>query len=155
MAFRLTSPAFKDGEAIPARYARDGGNLSPPLEWRQPPPGTRSFALLVEDPDAPSGVFRHWASHGIAAERTRLPEGTTVGANPESAGHAVNDFGNFRYDGPQPPKGHGKHHYRFRLAALDTEHLPLSARPSAVEMWQAAEPHILAEAELVGTCEKR
>src|SRR5690606_5678044 len=116
MAFTLESPAFENGQTIPEAYVREGGNLSPPLRWSGAPAGTRSFLLVVEDPDAPRGVFRHWAVYDIVAERTELPEGT---AGPERFRQGVNDFGNDRYDGPRPPKGHGIHHYHFRLSALD------------------------------------
>ncbi|MDZ5699613.1 YbhB/YbcL family Raf kinase inhibitor-like protein [Chelativorans sp. M5D2P16] len=153
MAFTLESPAFSDGGRIPDKYARDGQNVSPPLVWKDAPAGTRSFVLVVEDPDAPSGLFRHWGVYDIAAERDRLPEGTTAGAKTESLGHGVNDFGNPHYDGPQPPKGHGVHHYHFRLAALDTETLHCDGKAKVGDMLEEARPHIIAEAELVGTYE--
>src|SRR5438552_4590883 len=117
MAFALASPAFSNGGKIPLKYTLDGDNLSPPLEWRDAPPGTKSFALVVEDPDAPNGTFRHWALYNISGNRDDLPEG--VGG----ADLGVNDFGHRRYDGPRPPKGDGKHHYHFRIAALDVEKL--------------------------------
>ena len=152
MPFTLVSPAFSDGAKIPNRYARDGENLSPPLEWKEPPAGTKSFVLVVEDPDVPSGAFRHWAVHGIPADCQLLPEGTA--ADLDKLSHAVNDFGNPHYDGPQPPKGDGLHHYHFCLAALDTEALDLPAKARVGEVWDVAKPHILAIAELVGTYEK-
>ena len=155
MAFAVESPAFRDGERIPDRYVRDGQNLSPPLRWRDVPPGTRSFALVVEDPDAPRGTFRHWAVYDIDGARTELPEGTTAGAKTESLGHGVNDFGNAHYDGPQPPKGHGVHHYHFRLIALDVETLDLPPKADVEAVTAAARPHVLAEAELVGIFENR
>ncbi|MFC6488030.1 YbhB/YbcL family Raf kinase inhibitor-like protein [Nitratireductor sp. GCM10026969] len=153
MAFTLESPAFSDGGRIPDKYARDGQNVSPPLVWKDAPAGTRSFVLVVEDPDAPSRLFRHWGVYDIAAERDRLPEGTTAGAKTESLGHGVNDFGNPHYDGPQPPKGHGVHHYHFRLVALDTETLHCDGKAKVGDMLEEARPHIIAEAELVGTYE--
>ncbi len=155
MAFTLESPAFPNGGEIPRKYARDGNNVSPPLAWKDAPPETKSFVLIVEDPDAPSGTFRHWALYNIPPEPSHLPEGTTAGAKTESLGHGVNDFGNPRYDGPQPPKGHGVHHYHFRLAALDTESLHLPPKARVAEVWKAAKPHVIAEAELVGTFENR
>ena len=79
MTFRLRSPAFDDGNAIPAKYTADGEDLSPPVEWQDPPPGTKSFVLIVDDPDAPSGVFRHWGLYNISAERDRLPGGSAMG----------------------------------------------------------------------------
>ena len=155
MTFALKSPAFGDGDRIPDRYARKGENVSPPLEWQDAPPDTRSFALFVEDPDAPSGVFRHWAVYNIPAERDRLPESTTAGAKTESLGHGVNDFGNPHYDGPQPPRGHGMHHYHFRLAALDVEKLQLPPTANVAEIWKAARTHVIGEAGLVGTYEAK
>lgn len=155
MAFTLESPAFPNGGEIPRKYARDADNVSPPLIWKDAPPETKSFALIVEDPDAPSGTFRHWAAYDIASDRSRLPEPATAGAKTESLGHGVNDFGNSHYDGPQPPKGHGVHHYHFRLAALDTESLHLPPKARADDVWKAAKPHVIAEVELVGTFENR
>ncbi len=109
---------------------------------------------MVEDPDAPSGTFRHWGLYDIAPGQSQLPEGGAGGAAPGFA-QAVNDFGNSGYDGPQPPRGHGVHHYHFRIAALDTEKLPLPAKASVAQLWTAAQPHLIAEAELVGTFENR
>jgi phosphatidylethanolamine-binding protein (PEBP) family uncharacterized protein len=100
MAFALNSPAFRDGEKIPDMCTADGENLSPPLVWIDPPVGTKSFALVVEDPDAPNGTFRHWGLYNIAAGRTMMPEGVEHGVETEQLGHAVNDFDHRRYDGP-------------------------------------------------------
>lgn len=150
MAFALTSPAFRNGERIPAKYTADGDNLSPPLEWSGAPQGTRSFALIVEDPDAPSGTFRHWGLYNIMPGRTLLPEGVEHGVKTEQMGHAVNDFGHPRYDGPAPPQGHGTHHYRFRIAALDVETLSEAPDVRAGDLWADLRKHVLAEAELVG-----
>lgn len=152
MAFAIRSPAFQNGAAIPSAYAKDGNNISPPLEWTGAPEGTRSFALLVEDPDAPSGMFRHWAIFDIPPETTVLGEGEDVSA----LGKGINDFGNDGYDGPKPPKGHGVHHYHFRLAALDTERLKdVDDEVSAVAVWDEALRHVIEEAELVGTYETK
>jgi Raf kinase inhibitor-like YbhB/YbcL family protein len=151
MTFTLESPAFAGGAPIPPKYSRRGENISPPLAWRGAPSETKSFALIVEDPDAPSGTFRHWAVFGIAPHSTQMTEGVTI----DRAQSGVNDFGNQHYDGPQPPAGHGVHRYHFRLAALDAETLDVSRRASVADVWKAAKPHILAEAELVGTFETR
>jgi Raf kinase inhibitor-like YbhB/YbcL family protein len=155
MAFALESPAFPEGGAIPRKYARDGENLSPPLIWKDAPAGIRSFVLIMEDPDAPSGTFHHWGVYDMDRQRERLPEGAGSGASPENLRQGVNDFGNARYDGPQPPKGHGVHHYHFRLAALDVDSLPLGGRPRVLEIRARSRPHIIAEAELVGTYENK
>lgn len=153
MAFSLTSPAFRNGERIPSEYTADGANFSPPLQWSDPPQGTRSFALVVEDPDAPSGTFRHWGLYNIMGERTLLPEGLGAGgkAKSEAMGKGVNDFGEPHYHGPAPPKGHGTHHYHFKLAALDVETLSKAPKLAAADIWKAAEKHMLGQAELVGT----
>jgi Raf kinase inhibitor-like YbhB/YbcL family protein len=155
MAFTLESPAFRNGGEIPRKYARSGENVPPPLTWKDVPSGTKSLALVVEDPDAPSGTFRHWGIYDIAPERSQLLEGTTAGATTEKLGHGVNDFGNPHYDGPQPPKGHGVHHYHFRLAALDVDALHLGPKAKVDDILGKAQPHVLAEAELVGTYENR
>ncbi|MBU6463399.1 MAG: YbhB/YbcL family Raf kinase inhibitor-like protein [Bradyrhizobium sp.] len=151
MTFSLTSPAFRDGDQIPAKYAGDGENVSPPLEWSDAPAGTKSFALVVEDPDAPSGTFHHWGLYNIMGERSILPEAVGHGAKTEKLGKGVNDFGEPRYGGPAPPKGHGTHHYHFKLAALDVEELSRVPKMSIDDIWKAAEKHMLAQAELVGT----
>jgi Raf kinase inhibitor-like YbhB/YbcL family protein len=151
MTFSLMSPAFRHGGQIPAKYTGDGENVSPPLEWLDAPAGTKSFALVVEDPDAPSGTFRHWGLYNIMGERSMLPEGVGHGAKTEKLGKGVNDFGEPRYRGPAPPKGHGTHHYHFKLAALDVEELSRAPKMAAEDVWKAAEKHMLAQADLVGT----
>src|SRR5262249_35086519 len=129
----------------------DGENLSPPLTWRDPPANTRSFALLVEDPDAPRGVFRHWAVYNIDPSQRSLREGLKA----NEAAQAINDFGHANYEGSKSPKGSGPHHYHFRLAALDTPLIDASPRDSAQQAWRKIEPHILAEADLVGLYQTR
>ncbi|HLH11574.1 MAG TPA: YbhB/YbcL family Raf kinase inhibitor-like protein [Methylovirgula sp.] len=153
MRFSLESPAFHNGAAIPRKFARAGDNLSPPLKWQGAPAGTKSFVLIIADPDAPVGTFYHWAVYDLPADRTELAEG----AGRENGGLAqgTNDFGDAFYDGPQPPRGHGIHHYHFRLAALDVATLDASARDKVAEIWEKARPHILAETEFVGTYETR
>ena len=153
MPLTIASPAFKQGEVIPTRFTRDGENVSPPLEWHGAPPETRSFVVLVEDPDAPSGTFRHWAMYNIPAAETGLPEDAS-GQRRGGAGEGTNGFGNARYDGPQPPQGHGPHHYHFRLAALDVPQLDMAASTRAEDVWAKARPHIIAEAEVVGIYER-
>lgn len=152
MTFALHSPVFQNGGAIPDIYARDGENVSPPLRWTDPPDETKSFILIVEDPDAPSGTFRHWAIHGINPMQSELREG--IGAESETRRQAVNDFGKARYDGPQPPPGHGVHHYHFKIAALDVAQLDLPVDANVESAWDAARPHAIDQAELVGTLER-
>ena len=110
MAFVIESAAFRNGEPILTKYTRDGQNLSPPLYWTGAPADTRSYVVIVEDPDAPSGTFRHWGMYNIPASETELPEGASSG-EPGAIMQARNDFGHAHYDGPEPPKGHGLHHY--------------------------------------------
>ncbi|ACA14648.1 PEBP family protein [Methylobacterium sp. 4-46] len=151
MAFTLTSPAFANGALLPSRYARHGENLSPPLAWSNPPPDTRSFVLILEDPDAPAPSFRHWVIYDIPHERRHLPEGGSSGAAVEGLPHAVNGFRNAHYDGPAPPPGDPPHTYRFRLLALGIAHLGLDGQPSAAQVWDVARENILSEAELTAT----
>lgn len=152
MALAITTPAFTANQRMPELFSRDGGNVSPQLEWRGEPAGTRSFALIVEDRDAPNGTFRHWAAYNIPAETHRLAQGA---GSPAAGGGAritmaKNDFGNSRYDGPQPPRGHGTHHYRFRLFALDVPKLDVPANCAAEAVLEAARAHTLAEGDTVG-----
>jgi Raf kinase inhibitor-like YbhB/YbcL family protein len=149
MAFTLDSPAFDDGGEIPGRFARGGDNVSPPLEWSDPPPGTQSYALLMEDPDVEGRSFKHWGLFHIDAGRDHLPEALDAGAA-EDLRFCENDFGERRYDGPQPPKGAGPHRYVFKLAALSVEALAEESRLSVEEMWRLAEPHIIGVAECAG-----
>ena len=145
----LTSDSFRDGEAIPAQFTCDGGNRSPALSWGEPPQGTKSFALVVDDPDAPSGTFRHWGVFDIPASAR------SVGGDERVGTEVANDFGKAGYGGPCPPQGHGVHHYHFRLFALDTSALGLSATAKIADVEQAAREHAIAEGELVGTYERR
>lgn len=151
MAFSISSPAFKNGGPIPAKYSRSGSNISPPLEWHDAPPNTKSYALLVEDPDAPSGIFRHWAAYDIPPGEHNLPEGVGRGGDGMSFRMATNDFRNRQYDGPQPPHGHGTHHYHFRFAALNVEKLNLPENATAQDVLRAVRSHTIAEAETIGT----
>ena len=151
MAFQLMSSSFDHNAAIPPRYTCAGEDLSPAFEWDDPPPGTRSYALFCDDPDAPSGTFRHWAVFDIPADRRRLAEGVRPAETPvEGMRQAVNDFGRAGYAGPCPPRGHGAHHYHFRLLALDVERLSVDPHPSCRAVDQAARGHTLGSAEIVG-----
>jgi Raf kinase inhibitor-like YbhB/YbcL family protein len=143
--FQLTSSAFRNGAAIPQQFTCEGTDQQPPLEWAGAPAGTRSFVLIVDDPDAPGGTFRHWGAYGIPAD---------AGSMSGSPAQAVNDFGKPGYGGPCPPKGHGPHHYRFRLLALDTDRLNL-LNPKIAQLEAEAEKHVIARAELVGTYERK
>jgi Raf kinase inhibitor-like YbhB/YbcL family protein len=145
--FALESSAFANAQAIPARYSCEGEDLSPPLSWSNVPEGTRSLALVVDDPDAPSGVFTHWVAWGLDPGADGLDEG---GPAPREG---QNDFGTTDYRGPCPPPGHGRHRYVFRLYALDTDpNLPAGAAKAELE--QSIEGHVLTTAELVGNYER-
>jgi Raf kinase inhibitor-like YbhB/YbcL family protein len=151
MPLLINSPAFCTGEQIPSRYSRDADNVSPPVEWRDVPDGTRSFALIVEDADVSGGPFRHWVAYNIPADCRSLAEGAGAAPPRLPVRIAINDFGHRQYDGPQPPPGRSGHHYYFRLLALDVPALKLPIRARAAEVVEAAKPHTLAEAEVVGT----
>ena len=146
---RISSAAFADGGAIPPRYSCDGAGVSPPLAWSGAPPATRSFALIVDDPDAPGGLFRHWAMFDIPATAADLQEDAGT-RPPAGARQARNDFGKPGYGGPCPPRGHGPHRYRFRLLALDVPQLAAGGSRNVSDIEQAATPHVLASATLRG-----
>lgn len=146
--FALTSPTISEGGRIPERHAREGNNQSPQLDWTEPPQDTLSFVLVLDDPDAPTPGFKHWVVYDIPKDRRHLPAQGSSGAGVEALPHAVNDFGEARYDGPQPPPDHPPHTYRFRLAALNVSRLPIGEEPKAEDVWEAAREYMLAEAEL-------
>ncbi|MFD0387615.1 YbhB/YbcL family Raf kinase inhibitor-like protein [Tistrella bauzanensis] len=123
------------------------------MAWTDPPAGTRGFMLVMEDPDAPSGTFVHWVLHGIDGSRRDLPEGVGPDQRDLAAGQGVNGFGNLHYDGPQPPRGHGPHHYHIRLLALDVDRLDIAEQATLDEIRVAARPHALGTAELIGVYE--
>ena len=143
----LTSPAFDDGEPIPEKYSCDGDDTSPALNWSFVPEGTRSLALIVHDPDAPSGDFTHWLAWNIDPEPGGLEEGVPA------PGQGANGFGRPGYGGPCPPPGHGSHRYFFELHAVDTD-LDLEAGAAREQLEDAIEGHVLAKAQLIGTYER-
>jgi Raf kinase inhibitor-like YbhB/YbcL family protein len=145
--FELTSPAFEEGQPIPRKHSCEGENASPQLSWSSVPEGARSLALIVHDPDAPSGDFIHWVAWNIDARSDGLGEG----AHPPVEG--ANGFGENGYGGPCPPPGHGAHRYFHELFALDTE-LDLEEGASPEQLEDAMEGHVLGGAELVGTYER-
>lgn len=150
MTFEITSPAFGSGERIPDRYTGAGPDVSPPLRWWGAPPGTRGFVLTLEDPDAPHGTFGHWAVFVIPADWTELPEDVEHAVAGATLRLGRNDAGEANYSGPYPPRGHGVHHYHFRLTALDTDTLDLPAGASVRAIRERAAAHRLAQAELIG-----
>jgi Raf kinase inhibitor-like YbhB/YbcL family protein len=150
MPFVLISPAFPPGAAIPAEYTCDGSDISPPLAWSGTPDGSRSLVLVVEDPDAPGGTFRHWAAFDIPPSAAGLAAGYGASRPTEGLREARNDFGQIDYRGPCPPPGRA-HHYHFRLLAISRPSLDLTPAATAIDVLQAAQPYIVGQAELVGT----
>jgi Raf kinase inhibitor-like YbhB/YbcL family protein len=150
MNFSLWNPAFRPRELIPARHTADRKDRPPPPERTDPPPGVRRYVLIMEDPDAPSGLFHHWGLYNIADGRDRLPEGVGHSAPTEDLGMAANHSGHPRYDGPVPPAGDKPHRYVFRLGALDVEALSQAPKLTVAEVWGAAQNHLIAETTLNG-----
>lgn len=149
LAFKLESGAFKEGATIPSKYTCTGQDKSPPLSWTNAPSGTKSFVLICEDPDAPSGTFDHWIIYDIPSSVNSLKEG--ILKNGDVAGgmkQGRNSFGDIGYDGPCPPAGPA-HRYYFKLYALNTE---ISLSPGVVkgQVMQEMSGHILKEASLMG-----
>ncbi len=152
-AFDLTSKAFKNGAEIPQVYTCQGRDASPPLAWSGTPSGTRSFALVCDDPDAPLGTWVHWVYYDIPAHVSALPESIPKTARPAPGGiQGRSSFGDIGYGGPCPPWG--THRYHFRLYALDTV-LGLESGVKKKELLRAMEGHVLGTAELMGTYRKK
>jgi Raf kinase inhibitor-like YbhB/YbcL family protein len=142
---RLRSTAFKHHEKIPARHTRGGDDVSPELQWSGVPEGTKSFAVVLHDPDAPLvDGFTHWVAYGIAGDQNGLPEGGG------DATRGSNSFGDTGYGGPAPPPGHGTHHYYFWVYALD-EDLDLEPGLDRRALLDRIEDHVIEQARLVGT----
>ena len=156
MKLVLTSPAFADHGEIPTRYTCEGDDLSPPLRWAGAPPSTRSFALIVEDPDAPDPrapqrTWVHWVVYNIPASADGLDVNATVRGLPAKAIQGTNDWQRVGYAGPCPPVG--RHRYFHKLYALDSE-LPVLKSPSCANLHAAMQGHVVAQTELVGTYQK-
>jgi Raf kinase inhibitor-like YbhB/YbcL family protein len=141
----VTSPAFETHRPIPDRHASTGEDLAPELRWSGAPSGTKAFAVVVHDPDAPLvDGFTHWVVYGIAGDATGLPEG----GGDACAG--TNSLGEQRYNGPAPPAGHGTHHYYFWVYALD-EDLDLEPGLERRALLERIENHVIEQARLIGT----
>jgi Raf kinase inhibitor-like YbhB/YbcL family protein len=157
MTFTLSSPAFTDGGAIPARFTCEGADVSPPLSWTEPPAGTKSLALVVDDPDAPDPkaprmTWVHWVLYNLPPTARGLREGVERAALPPGTREGKNDWKRTGYGGPCPPVG--RHRYFHKLYALDTP-LPDLGAATKAELERAMGGHVLGRAELVGTYEKR
>ena len=156
MTFTITSTAFNNDAAIPKEYTGEGTDMSPALSWSGAPAATKSFALICDDPDAPVGLFTHWTAWDIPATLTSLPSGEKQG---KAIGHGIKQgktsFGNIGYQGPMPPKGHGRHRYFFTLYALDTSTLNLPEGASRADLDKALHGHSIAQTQLMGTYERK
>ncbi|UCB44227.1 MAG: YbhB/YbcL family Raf kinase inhibitor-like protein [Dehalococcoidales bacterium] len=145
----LLSTAFSEGENIPIRYSCDGEDISPQLTWDNVPAGTQSFVLIMDDPDAPGGVFTHWVLFNLPADARQLPEAVPTEQELDNgARHGINDFGEISYGGPCPPFGQS-HRYQFTLYSLDTT-LDLPAGASKQQVINAMQGHILDSVTLTG-----
>jgi len=150
----LGSGAFKEGQAIPIQYTCDGKNISPPLTWKGAPGNTQSFALIVDDPDAPTGVWTHWVVFNLPSSVEELTEDFVN--SPDATGSAkqgVNNFKNAGYGGPCPP-ANKSHRYYFKLYALDTR-LNLESGASRQDVEAAMTKHIVATGQLMGTYQRK
>ena len=149
VVFELTSIAFAHEEPIPVKHTCDGEDISPPLQWSDPPAGTQSFALIADDPDAPRGTWIHWVLYNLPSEARALAEAVPSDADlPDGSRHGENSWGRMDYGGPCPPSG--THRYVFKLYALDMA-LDLEASATKDQLLQAMDEHILAQTELIGT----
>jgi len=147
--FALTSPEFEEGLPIPTKFSCDGQNVSPQLDWTDPPEGTQSFALILDDPDAPGGVWVHWVLYNIPAGTRSLPENVPAGGTlADGSMQGSNSWPRTEYGGPCPPGG--THRYFFKLYALD---IMLDAQPGLEDqqLLDLMEGHVLGEVQLMGT----
>jgi len=150
MSLTISSPSFTNGDAIPKKFTCDGPDVSPQLTWTDPPAGTKTFALLADDPDAPAGNWNHWAMWNLPANVRSLPEGVKKNTHlPDGSEQGMNDFHKPGYNGPCPPAGK-PHRYFFKLFALDTK-VSLNSEAGKPELEAAMKGHILAKAEWMGT----
>ncbi|MCV2868434.1 YbhB/YbcL family Raf kinase inhibitor-like protein [Defluviimonas sp. WL0002] len=146
----LTSPDFNPGETIPVRHTCDGENVSPAFRWENLPEGTKELLLVCDDPDAPNGVFHHWAAWGIAPDSGYLRAGFGPETKEPGFSQAINDFGQPGYAGPCPPKGDAPHSYHFRLSALSDRITAAAPGATCTELIALAQPIVIEFTELVG-----
>lgn len=151
---QLTSSAFMNMQPIPRDYSCDGKNISPPLSWKGAPTGTRSFALIIDDPDAPGGIWTHWVVYDLPGDVSELAEDAAKSQFASgSTKEGLNDFKRVGYGGPCPPPGK-PHRYMFKLYALDTM-LGLKSGASKKEVESAMAKHILGQGQLIGTYQRQ
>ncbi len=150
MVFSISSPSFKPGGTIPKIFTADGRDVSPAVSWENPPSGTKAFALICDDPDAPGSTWVHWVIWNLPAAASRLAEGVqTRSTLADGSAQGKNDFGRIGYGGPSPPPGK-PHRYFFRLYALK-EKLALAGGASRRDLDRAMQGRILGTAEVFGT----
>lgn len=153
MEIKITSSAFEDGGLIPAKYTCDGADVSPPLQWDAVPEGTKSIALISDDPDAPMGTWVHWVLFNLPAQTRELPENVPLDETlPNGAKQGITDFGRVGYGGPCPPSG--THRYFFKIYALDTE-LQIDTGAGKRGLLKAMEGHILGQGQLMGKYKRK
>jgi Raf kinase inhibitor-like YbhB/YbcL family protein len=158
MAFALTSAAFNRNGTIPALYTCEGQDISPPLAWTNVPRNARSLVLIVDDPDAPDPkspkmTWVHWVLYNLPPDTTALAEGVTAARLPKGTCEGLNDWNRTGYGGPCPPIG--RHRYFHKLYALDTVLTGLPGKPRKADIEAAMSKHIIDQAVLVGTYQKR
>jgi len=149
MSFTMRVEGFVAGETIPKHHTCEGLDVSPAMEWSGAPEWTKSFAVIVDDPDAPGGTWNHWLLWNIPVGLGGLTEGARAGVS------GTNDFGKTGYGGPCPPKGHGAHRYFFRLYAVDAKSLNLKPGAKRDDLDRALHQHQTAEATYMGRYERK
>jgi Raf kinase inhibitor-like YbhB/YbcL family protein len=158
MAVQIQSPAFENNQVVPRRYSGDGEDVSPELKWSDIPSNAKELALIMDDPDAPTPEpWVHWVICKISVQEKSLPEGIDKKARPSKPQGVVqgkNSWGNIGYGGPSPPRGHGVHHYHFKLYALDAV-LEMEPGLTKQQLLDKMKGHVLAEGELIGTFERK
>lgn len=153
MTISVSSSAFEEGGMIPSKYTCDGQDISPPLKWEGIPEGTKSMALIADDPDAPMGTWVHWVVWNIPPDVKELPESVSPDPQlPDGSRQGITDFGRPGYGGPCPPSG--LHRYYFKICALDTI-LDLPNRAKKADLLKATEGHVLAKGQLMGRYSRR
>ncbi len=157
MSIKIESPAFRNNQRIPEKYTADGQDISVPLNWSNIPDGTKELAIICDDPDAPTThPWVHWLIYKIPPSITALKENIPKQprlTDPPNALQGKNSWGKIGYNGPAPPKGHGTHHYYFKIYALDTK-LNVNQALDKQQLLEAMDGHIIAQGQLVGTYER-
>ncbi len=149
LSIKVESPAFSYGDFIPIKYTCDSLDISPPIRWSNVPENTRSFVIIMDDPDAPIGTFTHWVVYDIPADKTSLPEDFPKEKQVGEIKQGVNDFRRIGYGGPCPPPGK-PHRYFFKVYALDIDSLGLPPGATRKQVEERINGHIIAKGELMG-----